>query len=274
MMGKLHVDLFFQNRYLLNGVEVHLRFIRSNDLFCLHGNANQADSKVSLKEVTLFVRKVKPNPTVQLAHVKALQHGTAKYPLRRVEVKNFTVPTGNRSITKENLFLGQLPTGMVVGVVDNDPYNSAITKSPLNCKHNSINFMTIYRDGVQIPSKPWQPDFTNDRFVQSYVRLFTQTGQYYRDTENAISREQYKDGCALFAFYLTPQMVSSEVGFELIKRGNIRIKIHFATATTRTLAVIVFAEHDNLLEIDKEINVAFDYTAWTRCKSNACPRRI
>ena len=81
MMGKLHLDLFFQNRYLLNGVEVRLRLIRSNDLFCLHGNANQADNKVSLKEVTLFVRKVKPNPAVHLAHVKALQHGTAKYPL-------------------------------------------------------------------------------------------------------------------------------------------------------------------------------------------------
>ena len=61
-MDMMHLDLFFQNRYLLNGVEVRLRLIRSNDLFCLHGNANQADNKVSLKEMTLFVRKVKPNP--------------------------------------------------------------------------------------------------------------------------------------------------------------------------------------------------------------------
>ena len=33
MMGKLHLDLFFQNRYLLHGVEMRLRLIRSNDLF-------------------------------------------------------------------------------------------------------------------------------------------------------------------------------------------------------------------------------------------------
>ena len=121
--------------------------------------------------------------------------------------------------------------------------------------------MTIYRDGVQIPSKPLQPDFTKDRFIRSYLRLFTQTGQYYRDTGNTISREQYKDGCALFAFNLMPQMDSSKVGFELIKHGNIRIEIHFATATACTLTVIVFAENDNLLEIDQDRNVAFDYTA-------------
>ena len=148
MMGKLHIDLTFQNRYLLNGVEVRLRLIRFKDLFCLHGNANQAQNKVSLKEATLFVRKVKPNPAVPLAHVKALQHATAKYPLRCVEVKSFTVPTGNRSITKKNLFLGQLPTRLVVSVVDNDAYNGVITKSSFHFKHNSINFMTIYRDRV------------------------------------------------------------------------------------------------------------------------------
>ena len=121
--------------------------------------------------------------------------------------------------------------------------------------------MTIYRDGVQIPFKPLQPDFANDCFIRSYLRLFTQTDQYYRDTGNAISQKQYKDGCALIAFYLTPQMNSSEVGFELIKHGNIRIEIHFATATVCTLTVIVFAKNDNLLEIDQDRNVAFDYTA-------------
>ena len=121
--------------------------------------------------------------------------------------------------------------------------------------------MTIDYDGVQIPSKSLQPDFDSDRIFRSYVRLFMQTDHYYRDTGNAISREQYNNGCALFAFDLTPQMDSSEVGFELTKHGNIRIEIHFATATARILMVIVFVEHDNLLKIDQDRNVAFDYTA-------------
>ena len=153
-----------------------------------------------MKDVALFCRKVKPNPAVQLAHTKALLHGTAKYPLRRVEVKTFTIPRGNRLVIKENLFLGQLPTRLVFGVVDNDAYNGVIAKSPFNFQHNHINFVAIYRDGVQIPSKPLQPDFVNDRFIRSYFGLYSQTGQHYRDTGNAISREQYKNGCVLFAF--------------------------------------------------------------------------
>ena len=80
-MKKLHIDLVFQNFYLLNGVEVRLRLIRSNDPFCLHGNVDQAQNKVSLMEVTMFVRKVKPKLGVKFSHVKALQHDTSKYPL-------------------------------------------------------------------------------------------------------------------------------------------------------------------------------------------------
>ena len=82
------------------------------------------------------------------------------------------------------------------------------------------------------------------------MRLFTQTG---------ISREQYKNGCAIFAFDLTPQMNSNDDCFELIKSGNIRLEIHFAAAAT--LTILVFAEFDSLLQIDSLGSVAFDYTA-------------
>ena len=74
-------------------------------------------------------------------------------------------------------------------------------------------------------------------------------------------RETNTKTVVLCLLLISPQMDSSEVGFELIKHGNIRIEIHFATAAARTLTVIVFAEHDNLLEIDQDRNVAFDYTA-------------
>ena len=97
-----------------------------------------------------------------------------------------------------------------VAAIENEAFNGIINKSPFNFKHRDINFMTIYCDGVQILAKPLQSDFENDQFFHSYMRLFTQTGQYYRDTGNDISREQYKNGCAIFAFDLTPQMNSKD----------------------------------------------------------------
>ena len=240
MFGRKHLDLLSQNRYLLNGMEIRMRLIRSKDVFCLLGNANHATNKVSLKEVSLFVRKIKANPSVQLAHTKALQHGTAKYPLRRVQQKTLTVPRGNMTITKENLFLGQQPTRILLAAIENEAFNGGIiTKSLFNFKHSNINFVAIYCDGVQIPAKPPKPHFENDRFIRSYTRLFTQIGEYHRDTGNGISREQYNNGCAIFAFDLTSQMNSTDDCFELIKSGNIRVEIHFAAAVAATRTICI-----------------------------------
>ena len=44
-----------------------------------------------MKEVKFFCRKVKPKASIELDHVKALQQGTTKYTLQRVEVKMYTV---------------------------------------------------------------------------------------------------------------------------------------------------------------------------------------
>ena len=259
MLGRLHLDMSFQSRYLLNGIEIKYKLIRSKDSFCLHGNANQAENKVSLKEVSLFCRKVKPNPSIQLAQAKALQQGTAKYPLRRKET--FTVPQGNRSFLKESLFLGQLPTRLVVGFVDNDAYNGNVTKSPFNFMNYDINFVCIYCDGTQIPSSPLQLDFENNKYIRSYLRLFLQTSQYFADTGLALSRSDFGGGYTLFTFDLTPQLNSSDPTFKLTKSGNIRLEVHFADATPCMLTAVILAEHDNLLQIDKDHHVAFDYTA-------------
>jgi len=126
MMGKLHVDMCFQQRHLISGVDVKLRLIRAKDTFCLVGDGQY---KVKLKDVAVFSRKVRPNDAVLLAHIKALQNSTAKYSLRRVEVKSFTLPRGNLSWTKESVFLGQ-PKRLVVAFVDNDAYNGPFRKTP------------------------------------------------------------------------------------------------------------------------------------------------
>ena len=55
MMGRLHLDMGFQSRYILNGIEIKYRLIRSKDSFCLHGNLHQAENKVSLKELTCLL---------------------------------------------------------------------------------------------------------------------------------------------------------------------------------------------------------------------------
>ena len=89
MMGRLHADLFFQERFMLNEVGVKIKLIRSRDAFCLMGAA----FRVRIIHASMFVRKFKLMPSVFLAHAKTLENGTAKYPIRRVVCKTFADAT-------------------------------------------------------------------------------------------------------------------------------------------------------------------------------------
>ena len=64
MIGRLHVDLFLQDRYLHNGVDVKIRLVRSKDTFAL-----MADYKINIVNATMFAKKLTLNPTVQMAHI-------------------------------------------------------------------------------------------------------------------------------------------------------------------------------------------------------------
>ena len=54
----------------------------------------------------------------------------------------------------------------------------------------------------------------------------------------------------------------SEVGaFQLIKQGNLHVEIHFAEALAGTINDVLYAEFDNVIEIDRNRQVLFDYSA-------------
>ena len=86
------------------------------------------DFKVHIVDAILFARKAVLSPTVQMAHIKALENGTAKYPLRPVDGKVYTIPLGAMSHTYDNLFLGTLPKRLILWCVDNNAYSGDYSK--------------------------------------------------------------------------------------------------------------------------------------------------
>ena len=254
LIAKPCLDLCNQ-RLIPNRVDIKLRLAHSSDSFCLMG-----DGKLVIKDAALYVRKVKLSPSVQLGHIKALERGTAKFPVKRVEVKTFTVPAGNLTVNHENLFLGQLPNRLLFGLVENQSFVGQSSKNPYNFRHFDTDYVALFLDGAQIPSKPLQPDFENRSYVRSYCPLFSGMNIMGRNQGNGISLSEYPKGFSLFAFDLSPDLWEGD-HFQLIRSGNLRLELHFKNPLPATIDVLVYAEFSNVIECDKARNILFDYIA-------------
>jgi hypothetical protein len=257
LIGRIHSDIFFQDRYMLNEVNTKIRLVRSKDSFSLITSVATL-FKVKILSAVLIIRKVKLCPSVFIAHAKTLEHGLAKYPIRRVVCKSFTVPTGYLDASHEKLFSGQLPSRVVIGCVDNDAFNGAYARNPFNFKHLNLSEISLYLDGQQHAIKPMQTNFEGEQFIRAYASLYSGTGKENRDEGNDIARSDFSTGYALYAFDLSPDL-AEEGHFNLTRQGGVRIDIKFAAALPNTVTIVAYAEFENVIEIDRNRNVVFDF---------------
>ena len=78
-----------KDKYLLNNVNLKIKLRRSRDAIALM--ADTAEYKIKIKEMALYVRKVKLSPAVIMGDMKALEKTSGKYPVRKVCILMFYV---------------------------------------------------------------------------------------------------------------------------------------------------------------------------------------
>ena len=258
MMGRLHTDIMSQGRYMLNGVDIKIRLTSSKNEFCLlsHGVQNP---RAVITHASLFVRKSKLNPAITLAHAKALEKSAAKYPVKRVLVKNFSIPTGNLGAVQDNLFLSQTPKRIVLALVDSASLNGDYTRNPFNFQHKNLNFLGITVDGKHVPAKPLTPDFEGGRWTRAFVTTLVGMGAVHQENGGCgVALGDFSSGYAIFCFDLSPSLLDGDQ-FELVKSSALRLELKFSAALDQPVVVLVYAELDGVIEIDRTRQVLTDF---------------
>jgi len=100
--GRIHSDICNVWQNLPTSVRMQIKFTKARWSFYLMNK--DADSKNFSKflEAWLFVNRVKPNPTILLAHNATLTEGAlARHNLTRVKLKTFAFSSGSQSIYRQ-----------------------------------------------------------------------------------------------------------------------------------------------------------------------------
>ena len=261
LIGRPHVDLCHQERLIPNGVKVRFRFTRSpNEFFMMSHSADQKPFKIIVKDARLEARRVKLNASEQLRLEKVIATHGARYPLTHVVTKNFTVAQGTSSIDIDSLFTGQIPNKVVLGMVANEAFNGAYDKSPFNFKHYNLISACLIVDGKQIPTKGMIFDFDQGVFLDGYIAMLQCSGSYPSNFSNGISSKYYTQGNTLLCFDLSPDLNGSAVDHVTARRnGTVKASLRFKNALPETVTLVAYAQYDNMLMIDRNRSVLYDY---------------
>ena len=70
--------------------------------------------------------------------------------------------------------------------------------------------------------------------------------------------DEFAESYTFFGFDLTSDACDGDC-FHLVRKGNLRIEVHVATALAQTVNVVVYSEFEFVLEIDKNRNIIYNY---------------
>ena len=140
-------------------------------------------------------------------------------------------------------------------------FNGDYKKNPYNFKTYTTLFIGITVNGEEVPFRPLQLSYTaaTIRYIEAYLSMFSGTGKLFYNAGNGVSRDDFNNGYALYAADVTPDMCGSSDHFNVVQRGNLALNLKLTTVPTAAVSLVFYAEFENMIHIDCERNVIYDY---------------
>jgi hypothetical protein len=221
-----------------------LKLWPSKNAFRLMSNSSPPDEKIKIVDASLKMCIQRPNPALVMAHNRLLEKSLALYPFMNSSLKIASIADGEYSFSADDMFQGEVPSQLILGLVSSRAYGGDYKKSPFNFQHFDCNFVALYVDGQSLPAKPLQPQYADGNYVAAYQTLLSHGSEVW------IDREDYPKGYTLYVLDINPY-----VDFNIKKRGHCRSELRFAKALPESATLIMYGKFPEILRIDKSRSV-------------------
>ena len=260
LFGNIHADIFNVSTLLIPGVQIHVKLDKSKSEFYLLSTKDDAKAVFKFSDAALYVRHVKPNPSLFIAHTQTLKKANARYDITKVALKTFTFSSGTRSLSIDNAVLGPLPKRLLFCMIKNTDFTGSVNTNPYNFQHFKINNFVMYVNGQQIPTGGLAIGTGHEKTTtMAYQTLFSGSGIHHGNAGIQITHDMFIKGYFMLLFDLTPDSAASEGHTSLPENGNIRIEAKFDSALTSAITCLLYLEYDANVQIDNLRNVITDF---------------
>ena len=259
MIGVPLCDLFNMDKLLLDNLEIKIKIDLHNDDFVLMSGEVANDCKLQIVSSTLRIRTVHVADSTKLEHVNTMSGQKpvpAIYTLTRTPTHAKIIPSGVLNHTETDLFNGFIPQCLIFGMVRNDAYNGSLARNPFNFQLFGLSSVRLTVNGEELPYSCL--DLTGGKKIDGYNTLFSGSGDMNCGHGIDIDREDWEQGYGLFRLDTTPAGSGHPNHLVPHRSGNVNLYLKFDNPTPAVLNLIVYAEFQNQLEVDRNRRVVYD----------------
>ena len=249
-------DILQCDRLLHSSAGLKIRLLREVDSFSVLSADTGQTFRVKLKDLKIHAHYVKMSDMTVREHAMRLRKSPLIYPITRTTMKEYTIGSGEKTKYISNLFSGQLPKSIIIGLVSDEAASGTASKNPFNFQHFNLMESYLKVNGELTPSEPIAPDFVNSKYRREYMELMRNIGiDSSEDHGNAVTLEQFAGGSFFMAYDLTGHKCNM-LHKHPSQEGNIDLWLQFKSGTSENVRVIIYASSDAQVEIDNEGAVA------------------
>jgi hypothetical protein len=260
MCDPLHTELTTMDRLLPPGIELKFFFsLNRPDLYLQNvapGQNQENDTyHIIFSDFYLTYDRVSLDPALLNNIEKRLaKMENAIFPITRGIVKTRNIPAQEHNVLWQNLYTGQLPETVIIGMMDTRAFNGAIRQNYFNFQHFSMESISLRVNSQAIPSVPITTDFNNAEAIRAYRHFFDNIGVDITNSPSLVKYGDFLAGTTLIPFDLTPDKCATEHNHKK-QTGMIEVDIRFRGALANCVTLFAFCVfNDKFLITGPRIN--------------------
>ena len=253
--GRLAVDFFNTDKFLLPGVTLRIKLVRASPEFAvvvLPPDKVTPNSKyrINITEASLFVHKVEVSETEYVKIERDLLLGPMLIEYMETIPKTYIVGIGQHQLIEEDIMNGAPIKRLVLAMSTNVAFRGTYKTNPHHYTKFDLRHVRLYRDGLAVGSTPLQIDGQNTRAYYNTIHALN-----VAHGGNGIPLADFNDHFIL-VFSLTADLETSDSTTRPeLTGGRLRLHLEFGTAPTEPIEVFLLGERKSAVYIDKDRNV-------------------
>jgi len=260
-----HIEVFHLSKLLIPNVQIGIQlYFNSPDVWSW-----QMDGAVTFRidsrdiKVKLYLCQVRLNPSVyrELMNDMGSGRNVVSYPTVRSEIRTYNITQNELHYEITNPFQNRLPNMLVVGLVASTAFNGAVDKYPFTFQQFNLTSIKQLVRGEAYPYEVLELLHTNgSRDMRGYRQFLQATGILCKSKGNMVRAKDWGrgKGCTLFVFENAANGCLNSPVLNPKLSGELRLVFDFGVDQGTNITAILYAEFENLLEINSNKTVQYD----------------